>query len=453
MSSVPAETRRSRLDRLLGTSPEDDYDRRYVIYLLVIAVAGWALASYDFNLLVVALPTISKDLGMSQTQVGLLGFLVYAAMFALSLLVGYLMDVYGRKTMWQVALVGAAIFTGLTYFVQSFIALVIVRALASGLANSELAISITLVNEQVPAERRGFLYSIVQGGWPLGVLLAAAVFLGFSSGLGLDWHVVFLFGVIPLLAVIVGRRWVRPSERFQQVKEVREKKAEGEEKEAEELAEEHGIDPDEVEEVTVKQLFAEPGWPRKQIIRTTIVWLLYASAFVATNTFIVDWLTEYRHFTEGSAEALLLVASGIGFFFYVLGGALGERFGRQRVLIASAIAATALTIGFYYVTATWAIWVLYCLVYQATNGTWSGAGYAYWAESFPTRVRGTAIGWLGAMFSCGLIIGSGVWTALIGSNGAVTLLIVGGGFAVLQLAATFLLPHIKPGQELEEIAT
>jgi MFS family permease len=54
-----------------------NYDRRYVVYLIVIAIAGWALASYDFNLLVVALPTISKDLHMSETQVGLLGFLVY----------------------------------------------------------------------------------------------------------------------------------------------------------------------------------------------------------------------------------------------------------------------------------------------------------------------------------------------------------------------------------------
>lgn len=74
--------------------------------------------------------------------------------------------------------------------------------------------------------------------------------------------------------------------------------------------------------MTVKQLFAEPGWPRRQIIRTTIVWLLYASAFVATNTFIVDWLTEYRSFSEGSAEALLLVAAGVVFFFYLLGGVL-----------------------------------------------------------------------------------------------------------------------------------
>lgn len=452
MTVTPA-TRHARLDRFLGTEPGDDYDRRYVIYLIVIAVAGWALASYDFNLLVVALPTISTSLHMSQTQVGLLAFLVYAAMFFISLGVGYCMDQFGRKVMWQVALVGAAIFTGLTFFVHNFTELVIVRALASGLANAELAISITLVNEQVPSARRGFLYAIVQGGWPLGVLLSAAVFLGFNGGLGIDWHVIFLFGVIPLLMVIVGRRWVRPSERYQQLQEIKKAKAKGDDERVKELLEQYDVDVDEVEEVTIKQLFAQPGWVRRQLIRTSIVWLLYSSAFVATNTYIVDWLTKYRSFGTGEAEALLLVASGIGFFFYVFGGALGERFGRQRVLIASAACALVLTVAFYFVRVPWAIWVLYVLVYQVTNGTWSGTGYAYWAESFPTRVRGTAVGWLGAMFTGGLIIGSGIWTVLIGSEGAATMLIVGGGFAVLQLASSFWLPHIRPGQELEEVAT
>lgn len=448
-------TTRSRLDQALGLDSEERgaYDRRYLVYLIAIAVAGWALASYDFNLMVVALPTISTSLHMSQTQVGLLAFLVYAAMFVLSLAVGYSMDRFGRKVMWQVALIGAAIFTGLTFFVQGFWALVVVRALASGLANSELAISITLVNEQMPPGRRGFLYSIVQGGWPLGVLLAAGVFLGFHGGVGLDWHVVFLFGVIPLLMVIVGRRWVRPSERYQNVREIKEAKARGDEQRVRELLEQYDVDVDEVEEVTVRQLFAQPGWVRQQLIRTSIVWLLYSSAFVATNTYIVDWLTKFRGFSNGSALALLLVASAIGFFFYLIGGALGERFGRQRVLIVSAAFATASTIVFYFAHVHWLIWVLYLFVYQVTNGTWSGTGYAYWAESFPTRVRGTAIGWLGAMFTGGLIIGSGVWTALVGSQGARTLLIVGGGFAVLQFLATFLLPHIPPGQELEEVAT
>ena len=66
------------LDRLVGSKSAGS--RRYLVFLIVIATAGWALASYDFNLLVTALPTIQASLHLSQTEVGLLAFLVYAAM-------------------------------------------------------------------------------------------------------------------------------------------------------------------------------------------------------------------------------------------------------------------------------------------------------------------------------------------------------------------------------------
>lgn len=450
---IAEQPRRSADDNQASTAHDGGYDRRYLVYLLVIATAGWALASYDFNLLVTALPTIAADLKLSQTQVGLLAFIVYGAMLAVSLLVGVAMDRFGRKVMWQVSLVGAAVFTGLTYFADSFWALILVRALASGFANSELAISITLVNEQVPAKHRGFLYSIVQGGWPLGVLLASGVFLVFNTGLGINWHVVFLFGVIPLLIVIIGRRWVRPSQRYEQLHELRQAKKKGDTDKVEELTERYNVDVDEIDKVSIRQLFADPGWARSQLIRTSIVWVLYGAGFVAVNSYIVDWLTQYRNFSRGHALTLLLIASGIGIGFYVLGGAMGERFGRQRVLVASAIATLGLTVGFYFAGPVWLIWLLYIVLYQVSNGTWSGTGYAYWAESFPTRVRGTAIGWLGGMYAAGLILGSGVWTGLIAAHGAITLLYVGAGFAVLQVIGSFFLPHIKPGQELEDVAT
>lgn len=306
-------TEGSRLDRFLGLETGDD--RRYLLFLIVIATAGWALASYDFNLLVTALPTIAKALSLSQTEVGLLGFFVYAARFVISLAVGYSMDRFGRKPMWQLALVGAAVFTGLTYFVHSFWSLVVVRALASGLANSELAISITLVNEQVPARRRGLLYSIVQGGWPIGVLLASAVFLGFNSGLKISWNVIFLFGVIPLLMVIIGRRWVRPSARFEQLQDLRAAKKQGDDAKVDELLQQYDVDVDEIHKVSVRQLFAEAGPERVQLIKTSIVWILYSAGFVAANTYIVDWLTNYRGLSKSSALTLLLIAAGIGIAF------------------------------------------------------------------------------------------------------------------------------------------
>jgi len=33
---------------------------RYTVYLIAVALAGWALASYDVNLLVLALPDVAK---------------------------------------------------------------------------------------------------------------------------------------------------------------------------------------------------------------------------------------------------------------------------------------------------------------------------------------------------------------------------------------------------------
>ena len=62
---------------------------RYVIFLVLIAQSGWTLASYDFNLLVVALPDISKNLHLTASFVGLLGFIIYAAMFGITLFAGY----------------------------------------------------------------------------------------------------------------------------------------------------------------------------------------------------------------------------------------------------------------------------------------------------------------------------------------------------------------------------
>jgi MFS family permease len=426
-------------------------DKRYVVYLVIIALAGWSLASYDFNLLVLTIPDIAKDLKLSSSAVGLLGFIVYAAMFAITLAVGYGMDTRGRKWMWMFCLAAAAVFTGLTFFVQNYWQLAAVRALASGFANAELAISITLVNEQVPARRRGLLYSIVQGGWPVGVFLASGVYLLTSSH---GWRFVFIWGVVPLLLVIVGRMWVRESDRFEHIREVRQAVAAGDQARVDRLLERYPVDVSEVHKGTVRELFASAGTVRRHLSIITLVWLLYSTSWVATNVYITYWLTHSRGWSASGAAKLLLVAGGIGFFFYILGGFIGERFGRRSVLVVSGLLTGPLNLALFFVHAQVAVAVIYFVVYQATNGTWSGAGYAYWAECFPTRVRGTAIGWLGSMFTGGLIIGSLLWTALIGTtSAAVTWLIIAVGIGFAQGISTLLLPRIRPGQELEQVVT
>ncbi len=424
--------------------------RRYTVYLVLVALGGWALASYDLNLLVLLLPQIAKGLDLSESQIGQIGVFVFLAQFLITLFVGYAMDVLGRRRVWMACLSMAAIFTGLTYFVQNFWELALVRALASGMAFSELAVSITIVNEQVPAARRGLLYSIVQGGWPLGVFLAAGMVLAFG---GLGWRFVFLLGVIPIVMVIIGRSFIRESERFEHLQQVKAARRAGRNDELSRLLQQHQVDMSELDRVTVGQLFAQAGYVRRQVVTLTIVWLFYSSSYVGTNFYIAYWLTRYKHFTSTETSTLLLVSGGIGFLFYILGGWLGERWGRSRVLLATGALVAPLNLVFLYVQDFTAVCIVYFLIYQVTNGTWSGAGYAYQGESFPTRVRGTAIGFLGAMQVLGFVIGTALWTVLMARVGpTVTWWIISVGLA-LGMWSTVFLRRIEPGQELEAIAT
>lgn len=424
--------------------------RRYTVYLVLVALGGWALASYDLNLLVLLLPQIANGLDLSESQIGQIGVFVFLAQFLITLFVGYAMDVLGRRRVWMACLSMAAIFTGLTYFVQNFWELALVRALASGMAFSELAVSITIVNEQVPAARRGLLYSIVQGGWPLGVFLAAGMVLAFG---GLGWRFVFLLGVIPIVMVIIGRSFIRESERFEHLQQVKAARRAGRNDELARLLQQHQVDMSELDRVTVGQLFAQAGYVRRQVVTLTIVWLFYASSYVGTNFYIAYWLTRYKHFTSTETSTLLLVSGGIGFLFYILGGWLGERWGRSRVLLATGALVAPLNLVFLYVQDFTAVCIVYFLIYQVTNGTWSGAGYAYQGESFPTRVRGTAIGFLGAMQVLGFVIGTALWTVLMARVGpTVTWWIISVGLA-LGMWSTVFLRRIEPGQELEAIAT
>lgn len=422
---------------------------RYTLYLVLVALAGWSLASYDVNLLVLALPDIARDLNISQAGIGMLGFFVFGAQFLITLFAGYGMDTLGRRKVWMFCLAGTAIFTGMTYFVQDFWQLVIVRALATGLAYSELAVSITIVNEQVPAARRGLLYSIVQGGWPLGVFLASGVYLAFGH---LGWRTVFLLGVLPLVAVMVGRVFIRESERFEHMQQVRRAHGAGDAAQVQSLLAHHAVAVDEMERATLGQLFSTAGAVRRQLILLSAAWIFYGASYVATNFYITYWLTQFKGFSTDAASTLLLACGGIGFFFYILGGWLGERFGRRNVILVTGILVAPLALAFLYVQQTWAVVAIYFLLYQATNGTWSGAGYAYQGESFPTRVRGTAVGFLAAMQIVGFLAGTLLWTALSEATTPQNTWLGVAVLLALGMWVTLLLRPIPPGQELEAIS-
>ena len=431
--------------------PEDETtDRKYTIYLIIVALFGWALAAYDTNLFNLTIADITRDLNISSSSLGVMGMCVYASEFIIALYMGHVMDSRGRKFAWMLCLIVAGIFTGLTFFVQNFWSLVLIRAVASGFANAELAVSVTLVNEQVPAKRRGMLYSIVQSGYTVGVFMASGMYLIVS---GLGWRAVFLFGVLPLVLVAIARSKVRESSRFLHIKALREAVKAGHQEEVARLRAERDVDVEALRKGQFTQLFSKVGGVRRTAVTMSVTWLLYGLSYVATNIYLAYWMVEVKGWTAAKDASLLLVGGAVGVLFYILGGVLGEKFGRKPVLVISACAIAPLALVILYTNSTSLLLVMIFLLYQATNGTWSGVGYTYQAEVYPTRVRAIGVSWMSAMLVGGFMLGSLVWALLTATVSLrTTWLIIAVVLGACQAISTFFLPSIRPGTELEEIA-
>ena len=155
------------------------------------------------------------------------------------------------------------------------------------------------------------------------------------SSVDLDGVLCFLLGVLPIVAVILGRFFVRESERFEHVQNVRKAVREGDQSAVEALLQKQHVAVELEGGASIRELFAKPGPIRRQLVWLSIVWIFYGASYVATNFYIAYWLTKYKHFSESAASTLLLACGGIGFLFLysrrLAGGALGPARGDHRL--------------------------------------------------------------------------------------------------------------------------
>ncbi len=422
---------------------------KQIAAVIIMALIGWMLASYDFNLVVVSLPAISSQLNISALYIGFLFFGIYAGMWAASTFAGIATDRWGRKNLWMIILAIAAAFTGLTAIVQNFTELLLVRMVASGFAMSELAVSSTYVNEILPEKHRGFLYSIVQGGWPLGVSLASAVYILVEPVYG--WRVVFLFGILPLAAVAAGRFFLPESTRYEHLSKVKENLKSGKKDEVSELLKMNPVETKELKHTTVRQLFSKDFGLRRQIIILIIVWIFFGFAWLPGNSYITYWLTSIDHFTSVQAATMLLYAGGFGFLFYLVGGFAGNYISKKYVMGITASFVAILYLIFPHLSGYIEVFLGVFFIAQVTNGSWSGVGFTYNAESFPTRARGTAEGVVIGAYSASFAIGSLLWGVLFTIGPYFAWYILGVGFGV-GLLLIFAARPIPPRAKLEEVA-
>jgi MFS transporter, putative metabolite:H+ symporter len=392
----------------------------------IIAFFAWLFAVFDYIMFGTLLPQISASFGWDKAMGSLLSTLVSVTTAVIALAVGPITDRIGRRKGMILTVSGAAVASALSSATPNAAYLIGVRSLG-GLGLAEQAVNATYLTEiyavtddEKIKRRRGLIYSLVQGAFPFGVLLASAWVAIFLPVIG--WRGCFLLAVFPAVLIALMRRGLRESPQFELELQLRRLRKQGRAAEAAELARSYGVD--ERPTAPLAAIF------RGQALRNTLVlgaaWFINAAGMQLFAVLGTTVLTQAKHVSFTNSLVLLIVANAVGYLGGVTHGFLGDRLGRRNVIafgwiISGILFALMLTVAEGVISVV----ILYSLGLFFLNGPYA-AMLLYMGECYDTTCRATGTGFLNALSQPGSIVAGAIVTAMLASGstwGHATLLV------------------------------
>ena len=171
--------------------------------------AGWSLDAFDFFIFVFALHSIATDFHTTVKAVSEGIFLTLAMRPVGALVFGALAERFGRRPILMANIVSYSLFELASAFAPDLRTLLILRALFGFAMGGEWGVGAALALETLPAKGRGLFSGLLQEGYVVGYLIAAALFaVGFHA---LGWRGMFVVGALPALLVLYIRTHVDES--------------------------------------------------------------------------------------------------------------------------------------------------------------------------------------------------------------------------------------------------
>lgn len=366
---------------------------RHRALTLVMLVVVYALNFIDRQIVGILAVPIKTDLGLSDTQLGLMGGLAFALFYTgLGIPVAMLADRKDRTWIMTVALALWSLMTALSGLAQNFWQLFAAR-LGVGVGEAGgVAPAYSLISDLYPPAQRARALAIYSFGIPIGSA-SGIVFGGIIATL-IDWRFAFLaVGIAGLVVAPLFKLVVKEPERG--------------------VWDDDGAAAAPPFRTVIAVLFGKPGF-----------WLLSVGASCASmmGYGLFFWLPSFfvRSFGLSLLEAslgygaILLVAGIAGIW---LGGVLGDRLGAARRSAYATVPASAFlaTIPFYLVgilSSDLVTALIVLLVPTALGLVWLGPVLSAIQHLVPANMRATA----SAIFLfVNNLIGIGIGTAAIGA--------------------------------------
>jgi MFS transporter, SHS family, lactate transporter len=170
---------------------------------------GWSLDAFDFFILIFCVNALAAQFQTKVSAIAEAIFLTLAMRPVGALLFGWMADRFGRRPTLMVDIIAYSVFELASAFAPSLKVFLIMRALFGIAMGGEWGVGAALAFETLPAEGRGFFSGVLQEGYVVGNLLAAAVYGTLFPIVG--WRGMFVIGALPAFLVIYIRTKVDES--------------------------------------------------------------------------------------------------------------------------------------------------------------------------------------------------------------------------------------------------
>ena len=320
----------------------------------------------DMQMLSLSLPQLMEEFNITKVQGGALGTWTLAGMAIGGMIGGWLADRLGRVRTISWTMILFSVGTALLVFVQNYEQFVVIRFISSLGLGAEYVVVNMLMAEYVPTNKRTTVLGTIQAGWSVGYLVATLLAGAILPAFG--WRPLFLIALLPVLIAIYMRFTIPEPEGWK-------------------------------ESVREKAVLRKNEWvtvisePKTRL--TFLLWIVTALFLQFGYYGVGSWLPTY-------------IVSELGFDFktmagYLVGtytamilgkivtGRLADKFGRRVMFVIGGLS-TAMALPLIIKFQSPENIIILLTIFGFLYGMPYAVNATYMSESFPTNIRGTAVG-------------------------------------------------------------
>jgi len=312
----------------------------YQIALTALLSLNFGLVLFDRNALSFLMPFVQPELGLDNTQVGMLAGALSLTWAVAALGIGALADRYASRK--RLLILSTLAFSACSFgsgLATSFMLLLASRLLMGLAEGGIMPISQALIASEVSPRHRGLAMGVTQGFGSslMGSFVAPVVLVAIATSLG--WrHAFFLAGAPGLLIALVLAWIIRP-------------------------ATQEPMSSSKAHAPGVLQVLGEPN-----VLRCVVLGVLLVSYLVVCWAFMPLYLTKARGYDPHSMSWLMGALGISATLASTLVPALSDRIGRRPLLIVSALLGTALPLAaLFFRGSVWALGALFFLGWSITG--------------------------------------------------------------------------------------